>query len=242
MNTSKFLNETTEIERNIDEISVNVRQVQTIQTRLLTATSAQQETTFSQERDRLTDIILKSLSETKDRIRKIESENIKLQRINHPDVTLRENRHALLKRKFTNALNTYREIEDSYMQLQKDRIIRQYRFVKPEATQEEIESYLQNPNGNSFFSQTSLGIGDAKAALAEVQRRHDDIQHIEKTIAELLKLFDEIRLHVEESDPKIQEIETTAVEHVVEMEKVVVTLEEATADAQSARNKKWICA
>ncbi|CAG8681369.1 14340_t:CDS:2 [Gigaspora margarita] len=242
MNTSEFLNETIEIERNIDEINLNIRQIQTIQTRQLTLTSEEQENTFSQERNRLTDIILKSLTETKDRIRKIESENINLQKINHPDVTLRENRHALLKRKFTNALNTYREIEDTYMKQQKDKITRQYQLVYPEATEEEVESYLQNPNEKIFFTHSTLGIEDHKEALAEVQKRYDDIQYIEKTIAELLKLFDEIRLHVEEADTSIQELETTAEEHVVEMEKANSILEAAVVDARSARNKKWICA
>ncbi|CAG8725550.1 2803_t:CDS:1, partial [Gigaspora rosea] len=232
MNTSEFLNETIEIERSIDEITLNIRQIQTIQTRQLTLTSAQQEIPFSQERNRLTDIILKSLTETKDRIRKIESENINLRKINHPDVTLRENRHALLKRKFTNALHTYREIENAYMKQQKDKITRQYQLVNPEATEEEVESYLQNPNEKTFFTHSSVGIGDAKEALAEVQKSYDDIQYIEKTIAELLKLFDEIRLHVEEADSSIQEIETTAQEHVVEMEKANSILEAAVVDAR----------
>ncbi|CAG8717246.1 6200_t:CDS:1 [Cetraspora pellucida] len=240
MNTSEFLNEAIEVEKEIDEITSYIRQVQTIQTKRLIATSAQQEATLSQERDQLTDILIKLLTKTKDRIRKIESENINLRKDDQPDILLRENRHAVLKSKFQKALDTYRDIEDSYMQQQKDKIIRQYRLVNSEATEEEIENYLQNPS-NSIFLQTSTGSREAKAALAEVQKRHGDIQHIEKTITELLKLFDEIRLHVEESDPKIQEVETVIEQNAMDLEKANDVLEVANVEAKSARNKKWIC-
>ncbi|CAG8677323.1 19428_t:CDS:1, partial [Racocetra fulgida] len=172
---------------------------------------------------------------------KIESENIKLKKDNHPDVTLRENRYAVLKGKFQKALNTYRDIEDSYMKQEKERFIRQYRLINPDITQEEIENYLQNPSNSSIFSQTSARSREAKAALEEVQKRHGDIQHIEKTITELLKLFDEIRLHVEESDPIVQEVEDNAGQQAVDLEKATEVLQVANVEAKSTRTKKWIC-
>ncbi|CAG8513417.1 4153_t:CDS:2, partial [Scutellospora calospora] len=181
LSSTEFLNETIKIEQEIDEINSYVKQIQTVHERLLTATSAYQVTIISKERDQLTDKLIILLTETKNRIKKIESENIKFQRNHHPDAVIRNNRHGLLKQKFTKALNTYREIEDLYMQQEKDKIIRDYQSENPEATQEDIENYLQSLNEQPMISiniQLHVEVSDEKIEQLEeeVEQRAVDLE------------------------------------------------------------------
>ena len=98
---------------------------------------------------------------------------------------------------------------------------RQYKIVKPDASPEEVRAVVEDDNGGQIFSQ-AVGIdhslislytesrenvslisslqllstnryGESKAAYREVQERHKDIQKIERTLAELAQLFNDVR-------------------------------------------------
>nr|CAG8456439.1 3648_t:CDS:2 [Entrophospora candida]CAG8456503.1 7460_t:CDS:2 [Entrophospora candida] len=203
--SGQFLEETSGIEHNINTIQKNIESIQTLQSVVLLSTSAQQEDVNIQKREKLMSSTKNLLIETKDRIKKIEYENVKLPK-DDPNINLRKQRFQFLKEKFTNVLDNYRDVENTYMRQQKDRMTRQYRVVKPHATQNEIESYLNNPSSQPLFQQ-AVTTGEARAAFAEVQKRHGDIKQIEKTIEELADLFREMQLQVEEQDTMILNIE-----------------------------------
>lgn len=83
--------------------------------------------------------------------------------------------------------------------------------MKPDATQEEVDRFIDSDDSSQVFAQSVSDIckqnqrylhvliylqlmqasrtGQARAVLSEVQTRHDDIKHIEKTILVSLKLL-----------------------------------------------------
>lgn len=86
--------------------------------------------------------------------------------------------------------------------------------VKPDATPEEVKAVVNDEQGGQIFSQavcTDIFISpgcltnyciiqlmnnrytDSRAAYREVQERHEDIKRIEKTLAELAQLFNDVR-------------------------------------------------
>jgi hypothetical protein len=52
-------------------------------------------------------------------------------------------------------------------------------------------------------------IGESRAAYREVQERHQDLQRIEQTIAELAQLFNDMAILVEEQGEQVKAIENT---------------------------------
>jgi len=113
-------------------------------------------------------------------------------------------------------------VEQQHRQKYKQRLERQYKIVKPDATPEEIRAVVEDDNGGQVFSQAvriypcscpcarrgrsvvivlmrflqlmnSNRYGESKAAYREVQERHKDIQKIERTLAELAQLFNDVR-------------------------------------------------
>ncbi|CAG8741504.1 4311_t:CDS:1, partial [Acaulospora colombiana] len=141
-----------------------------------------------------------------------------------------------------NVLDEYRGLENAYMQQQTERIARQYKVIKPNATQQEIDEYVSNPNSQPVFQQALLRTGEARDVLGQVQRRHEDIKNIEQTIAELAALFQELDLQIDAQDPLIVQIEGNVDDTNVKIEKAQGELTQAKMSAIAARKKKWICA
>ncbi|CAG8575609.1 t-SNARE [Gigaspora rosea] len=238
MSTQGFLEETKSIEDSISTIQQNIDRIQELQTHILGSTSSMQEDALNKERSILMGNTKDLLFQIKDRIKKIGYENAQLPKTDS-SIVVRKQRHLHLHDKFNRVLDEYRRIEDIYMKLQKDRIIRQYKIVNPAATQEEIDNYVSDSSNQPVF-QHAVRTGEARTALAEVQKRHGDIKEIENTISELVGLFTEMQLQVEEQDPVLDHIEESVDGVTVKLEQASKDIEEANKSALGSRKKKWI--
>nr|CAG8541783.1 9645_t:CDS:2 [Entrophospora candida] len=239
--SEQFLEETSSIEHNINIIRKNIERIQVLQTRILVSTSIKQEDSDDKEREELMLNTRNILFDIKDRIRKIQYENAKLP-IDDLNISLRKQRYEHLREKFGNLLEEYRRIEDVYMGQQKERTARQYKIVNLEATQEEIDSYLSSSSNQPLFQPALIRTGEARAAFEEVQKRHDCIKQIEKTIEELANLFRELHLQVEEQDSAIANIEESIEETLVNIKKSETVVDDAHGISvkHQARKRDWI--
>ncbi|CAJ0876348.1 15114_t:CDS:2 [Entrophospora sp. SA101] len=239
--SEQFLEETSSIEHNINIIRKNIERIQVLQTRILVSTSIKQEDSDDKEREELMLNTRNILFDIKDRIKKIQYENAKLP-IDDLNISLRKQRYEYLREKFGNLLEEYRRIEDVYMGQQKERTARQYKIVNLEATQDEIDSYLSSSSNQPLFQPALIRTGEARAAFEEVQKRHDCIKQIEKTIEELANLFRELHLQVEEQDSAIANIEESIEETLVNIKKSETVVDDAHGISvkHQARKRDWI--
>lgn len=160
------------------------------------------------------------------------------------DGQIRKQQTALVKSKFVEAIQSYQTVEQQYRTRYKQRMERQFKIVKPDATQEEIQAAVNDESGGQVFSQALLNsnrYGDARAAYREVQERHEDIKRIEKTIGELAQLFNDMSVLVEEQDETIHAIETAAAGVEKDTEAGLGHTEKAVISARAERKKRWIC-
>jgi syntaxin 1B/2/3 len=243
--TKSFISESWLIEKELDAILSNISNIQSTQTQIAIATSKRQEISLISSRDLIMDTTRNLLNETKNRIKSLELQDIRINRtsITSEDVELRRQRITHLKEKFVTCLQTYRNIENIYMKQQKERLSRQYKIVYPDAKDEEIDDYLKNPTDQPvFLTNRRSSLNDSKNVLDEVNKRHHDIKKIEQTIAELVVLFEEIQLEVELQDEIIISItdEVKIVETVTREAKVEI--EKAEEVVKSSRKFKWLCA
>lgn len=238
--TKSFISETRLIEKDLDEINSNISNIQNTQTQISISTSKKQEATLISYRDSIMDSTRSKLNEAKIRIKSLEIQDLRINRSSatSEDVELRKQRIVHLREKFISCLQTYRNIEGAYMKQQKERLSRQYRIVYPDANDDEIEEYLRYPTDQPVFH-SRRSITDSKHVLDEVNKRHHDIKKIEKTISELVDLFEEIRFQVELKDDIIIQIndDVNAVEMTTRV--VVNEVEKAQELAKDTRKKKW---
>ncbi|KAI6045371.1 t-SNARE [Pisolithus marmoratus] len=160
------------------------------------------------------------------------------------DGQIRKQQTALVKSKFVDAIQNYQQVEQQHRQKYKQRIERQVKIVKPDATPEEIRAAVDDEHGGQIFSQALMNsnrYGESRAAYREVQARHQDIMRIEQTIAELAQLFNDMSVLVEQQDETINAIQTTAGGVEKDTEAGLQQTEKAVVSARSARKKRWIC-
>ncbi|KAF7793107.1 hypothetical protein EIP86_004215 [Pleurotus ostreatoroseus] len=135
-------------------------------------------------------------------------------------------------------------VEQQYRTKYKQRMERQYKIVKPDATPDEVKAVVNDDQGGQIFSQALMNsnrYGEARTAYREVQERHEDIKKIERTLTELAQLFNDMSVMVEQQDETINVIETTAAAVEKDVEVGLNYTEKAVDSARAARKKRWIC-
>jgi len=160
------------------------------------------------------------------------------------EAQIKKQQTALVKSKFVEAIQNYQQVEQQYRQKYKQRMERQFKIVKPDATPEEVRAVVDDSQGGQIFSQALMNsnrYGESRAAYREVQERHEDIKRIERTIAELAQLFNDMSILVEQQDETINIIEAQASEVEKDVETGLGYTEKAVTSARSARKKRWIC-
>ncbi|TFY70409.1 hypothetical protein EVG20_g2603 [Dentipellis fragilis] len=162
------------------------------------------------------------------------------------DARIRKNQTSLVKTKFLEALQSYQQVEQQYRARYKQRVERQFKIVKPDATPDEVAAVVndESGSGSQLFSQalmSSTRYGETRAAYREVQERHEDIRKIEHTLAELAQIFNDMNLLVVQQDDTINAIETSAAQVEGDTEAGLGHTEKAVKSARAARRKRWIC-
>ncbi|KAF9962730.1 Plasma membrane t-SNARE, secretory vesicle fusion [Mortierella alpina] len=171
----------------------------------------------------------------------IELANLRLR--NSPDIQIRNTQAGTLKEKFMNTLRRFQSSESEARKRYKERMERQIKIVKPEATQAEVRQIVESDNQQIFAQSVlqSTRYGDANRALREVQTRHDDIKKIEKTVLELHQLFMDMETLVTDQGVVMNTIEENTQQTDTQLESGNQQVETAISSARGARKKKWIC-
>ncbi|CAE6520586.1 unnamed protein product [Rhizoctonia solani] len=161
------------------------------------------------------------------------------------DGQIRAQQTNLVNAKFVEAIQNYQVVERDYRAKSKQRVERQFKIVKPDATSEEIKAAVNDDSGNGqIFSQALMNsnrFGESRAAYREVQSRHEDLKKIEKTLTELAQLFNDMSVLVAQQDETIDTIEHHAMETHKDMEAGLQHTDAAVVSARGARKKRWIC-
>lgn len=105
-------------------------------------------------------------------------------------------------------MNDYRELQVLYKNKFKQKLQRQLKIVKPDATADDVEKILEGQNINVFAQQFIGGQqAEAKRALEDIQEKHQEILKIERGILELHQLFVDMSILIETQGDMINLIE-----------------------------------
>jgi syntaxin 1B/2/3 len=146
-------------------------------------------------------------------------------------------------RELRETLNQWRQIEADYTRRSRDKAARQYRIVSPDATEEEVQQAIDDPNAQVF----SLAVmnsnrkGQAQSTKRAVEERHEAIAKITKQFQELNELFQDMDNLVVQQEAAVVNIEMKGEEVVENMDKGTEQIGVAIQSARNARKWKWWC-
>ncbi|KAF9948739.1 Plasma membrane t-SNARE, secretory vesicle fusion [Mortierella alpina] len=237
-----FFSEVTSIQSDIAIVERNISQIEELHNiSLNSVTSEDQAVHITRQLDQITQDTTQLSNRIKKRIKDIELANLRLR--NSPDIQIRNTQAGTLKEKFMNTLCRFQSSESEARKRYKERMERQIKIVKPEATQAEVQQIVESDNQQIFAQSVlqSTRYGDANRALREVQTRHDDIKKIEKTVLELHQLFMDMETLVTDQGVVMTTIEENTQQTDTQLESGNQQVETAISSARGARKKKWIC-
>jgi len=150
--------------------------------------------------------------------------------------------HGTLTRKFLDLMQEYQEVQTKFKNKYRERVERQYKIAKPDATQEEIDEALESGN-TQIFQKQILDMQhhqQAKEALIYIESRHRDIMRLEQSIRELHQLFLDMAILVESQGELIDQIEYNVSQSVAYTKEAVNQLHQAN-QLQKKSRKKMCC-
>ncbi|GAB5589856.1 hypothetical protein Unana1_04756 [Umbelopsis nana] len=241
--TEDFFNEVEGIKELIRKINDQISKIEELHSLSLVNINEAQSEENSVQLDRMIQRTTKMNNQAKDRIKAIELSNARMSPTSG-ELPMRKTQHAALKKRFLETIQRYQEIERSFEKKYRQRVERQIRIVKPDASPEEIDQVLDSEEPPQIFAQSLMQqqrSGQARAVLSEVQNRHGDIKKIERTILELHELFVQMNMLVENQGEVLKEIDMHAQDTVIQLEEGNKQVDKAISSARATRTKKWCC-
>lgn len=148
------------------------------------------------------------------------------------------------RKRFLEIIQEYRVVESNNREQTKVQAERQYRIIKPDATEDEVRAAVDDGNSQQYFQQALMQSnrrGEARTVLNEVQVRHRELLKLEKTMAELTQLFHDMEEMIIEQDQPIQQIDEQIHTAQHDIEQGVGHTNKAVTSAKKARKKKIWC-
>lgn len=141
------------------------------------------------------------------------------------------------------ALREFEKTERTYRTKYNELLARQYRIVHPDASEEEI-AHAVDSGQTQVFSQALLSSNrsaSANSVAKAVRERQQDIARIERTLEELMVLFEQMNEQVLLAEPVVANIEHQSDNINTDVAQAKTHIGVAVVSAKSARRKKWIC-
>ncbi|KAJ3087467.1 Plasma membrane t-SNARE, secretory vesicle fusion [Quaeritorhiza haematococci] len=146
-----------------------------------------------------------------------------------------------LAKKLMVIADEYRTLQQGYKAQRRQQAERQYRVVRPSATQEEIEHALSTTDGGNLFQQEMLSSRiDQQRKLEEVQSRHEELVKIEQSIEELLRLYQDMQMLLETQEHQLEAVENHVDQTNRDLEGGVKNLDDAVEYRKKSRRMAWI--
>jgi len=148
-----ILNECEKIGESIDTIEGNLERLRMLQQRSLDDPDASQNSAVNRQLDSLNAETMSLYRNLTSRVRNIKSQPESGSPMNAPQV-------GRIDRKLKNAINQYQNVESEFRKKLQSQMERQYRIVRPDASDAEVREACQDTSNSQVFSQAVSFYGE----------------------------------------------------------------------------------
>lgn len=231
------MNECRAIDRSIDDIDRNLEQIRMLQQRSLDDPDSSNNSSTNRQLEAIGSETMTMYRSLAARIKSLMGRPGSDSPINGPQL-------GKVNRKLKQAINDYQQLESTYRKKLQEQMARQYRIVRPEASEEEVREAVEDTSNQQVFSQALLQSdrrGQSRAALSAVENRHVAIQKIERQMIELAQLFQDMEEQVVRQEDVVTEIEQKGEEVQENLNRGTEEIGTAIKTARGRNKKKWWC-
>ncbi|KAJ1737518.1 hypothetical protein LPJ72_000391 [Coemansia sp. Benny D160-2] len=238
----QFFHMLDQVKRNMQLIDDNVAQIARLHEQALSTTGDVSHRQIAADRDQL-------VAQTSGLITNVKhSLDVLAQTANDPNIpksqcAAQASRQQAEAKKFSELLQRYRQMEYQYSQRNRERLERQYRIARPDATDAEISEAIESNQAGQVFAQSvmqSNRLGAVRHVLRDAEERQEDIEKIERTVGELADMFNEVSQMVRQQQELIDSVEAGVEDAHVNVESGHKEVKQAIIYRIKARKKIWI--
>lgn len=155
-------------------------------------------------------------------------------------IRIRKNEYNTLSRKYLDAMNEYKRVQEDYEDELKNKVSRQIRIIKPDANDEEINQIMETGDPSKYIKQSIMGPVNAEIeeTYREVQDKYKDVVKLVRSVKELQQLFQDMAMLVEEQGQMLNTIEYNVKEAHQQVKDGNKKLEGAIEQEKQARKTK----
>ena len=146
LDPNAILKECRSIDKGIDSIETNLERLRFLQQRAIDDPDASQGTQTNRELDSLSSETMTLYRSFAARIKCIKQQKESGDPRNAPQV-------GRIDRKLKKAINEYQNVEADFRRKLSEQMARQYRIVRPDASEAEVQEAIQDTSNNQVFSQ-----------------------------------------------------------------------------------------
>ncbi|KAJ1568252.1 F-actin-capping protein [Cladochytrium tenue] len=235
-----FLNSIGSIQQDCDRISDGIKKIKSLQSRIIGSTVADEVTSLNRQLDRANDQTSGLLSSVRKRLKALSAETGSMKATTEKQT--RQMQQSTVARRLLEIADEYQSCQSTFKQRYKQRVAREIKNARPDATPAEIERALDGNIGSAFSQQLlSSRSAQSRRVLEEVQTRQEALAKLESSMTELVTLFQEMQALLEVQQEVINEVEVHVDNTVQYIEDGSKEMTKAIGSARSARKfKVWI--
>ncbi|KAI5289031.1 Plasma membrane t-SNARE, secretory vesicle fusion, partial [Ascosphaera aggregata] len=232
-----ILNQCRDVDKGIDTVESYIDQIGGIHKRLLSdADLAKEGELHAQAEDLAT--------QTKTLYRSLIERMKTLKRAPDAGSSMNSQQIGKVERRLKGAIESYQKMQVDFRKGYEEQVARQYRIVRPDATDAEVQEAVEDTSNQQIFSQALIQSdrrGDAQKVSALVRQRHADIQKIEHDFEELAQMFTDLNTMIVQQEPAVQQIDEQGQTVVQNVGEANAQIDEAITKAKARNRKKWWC-
>ncbi|KAL5346711.1 hypothetical protein ACLOAV_008418 [Pseudogymnoascus australis] len=232
-----ILNECREIDKGLDSIERNLETIRMLQQRALDDPDASQQSATNSQLDAKSSETMTMYRSFAARIKTLKQQPESGSPNNSPQL-------GKVGRRLNCAFNQYQIVESDFRKKLQVQMARQYKIVRPDASEAEVLGAVENTSSQEIFSQALLQSdrrGQSHQARINVQDRHAAIQKIESQMIELAQLFQDMEALVVQQEDSVTMIEQKGEEVQENLDKGTEHIGVAIKSARLRNRKKWYC-
>jgi syntaxin 1B/2/3 len=232
-----ILNECREIDRGVDAIERQLENLKMLQQRSLDDPDSSQQSATNRQLDALSSETMTMYRNFAARVKALKQQPESGSPKNAPQL-------GKVDRRLKSAINQYQNVESDFRKKLQTQMARQYRIVRPEASEQEVREAVEDTSNQQVFSQALLQSdrrGQSRQALNAVENRHAAIQKIESQMIELAQLFQDMEALVVQQEEAVTIIEQKGEEVQDNLNKGTEQIGVAIKSARARNRKKWWC-
>jgi syntaxin 1B/2/3 len=230
---NQILNACTEVDKGINQIRNRLQDIQSVQAAALNDPSG----TRDKDVETKATEILAVYRELTRQVKQIKQMPESGSPRNKPQV-------GRVDRALKKTYEDYMQIERQYRQRSNEQSARQYRIVRPDASEQEVREAVEHPDNQQVFQQAMMNStrqGQAQSTMNAVRSRHEAIQKIESQMIQLAEMFNDMDNLVMQQEAAVTNIELKGEEVVDHMDKGNQEIGTAIVHARNTRKWKWWC-